>query len=482
MKGSRNHPLLWVMIPLFLGAYSASVVCVHYLWVSVAVLILGIVLLLSYSRGLLYIISFCCGYLLSTLSSAPHIAVPELDNTVMAITINRSGKGEILAYQDNNGQWCECSNKVIINGIDSIEYCNVQLRGTLKLLRPEANEYHRIMQNSGFEGIVNTSQLLSASEPAPPFPNRINQRAYENLLRLPLRKEAFASAAAMALDRPQLLDKEITQAYAQSGAAHILALSGLHLGIVLLIVAGSTQLWSLAYGGHIAATIFSLCAVWLFALMTGMSDSVMRAVWMFTIFQLTTSVSRYYSSLNSLVLTAVIMFAIDPAVIYAPSFQLSFVAVFAIIFVGGALVRLTRRHKFWHDYLVGSVIIATVATIATAPLIAYYFGYISLLSPIITIFIIPLLIVIILASIVWVLLPLPFLSAICGTLIEVATTLQNGIVRWFASLNWGYIDCHLSGLGVAICYLLMLFLMVLGVKKIDAQLRKDYNLEPWPRS
>lgn len=470
------------MIPLFLGAYSASVVCVHYLWVSVAVLILGIVLLLSYSRGLLYIISFCCGYLLSILSSAPYVAVPELDNTVMAIAVDRSGKGEILAYQDNNGQWCECSNKVIINGIDSIEYSNVQLRGTLKSLRPEANEYHRIMQNYGFEGIVNTSQLLVASEPSTPFPSRINQRAYENLQRLSLRKEAFASAAAMALDRPQLLDKEITQAYAQSGAAHILALSGLHLGIVLLIVAASTQIWSLAYGGHIAATIFSLCAVWLFALMTGMSDSVMRAVWMFTIFQLTTSVSRNYSSLNSLVLTAVIMFAIDPAVIYAPSFQLSFVAVFAIIFVGGALVRLTRRHKFWHDYLVGSVIIATVATVATAPLIAYYFGYISLLSPIITIFIIPLLIVIILASIVWVLLPLPFLSAICGTLIEVATTLQNGIVRWFASLNWGYLDCHLSGLGVAICYLLMLFLMFLGVKKIDAQLRKDYNLEPWPRS
>lgn len=181
--------------------------------------------------------------------------------------------------------------------------------------------------------------------------------------------------ATLTGDRTVLTD-EMRDSYAAAGVAHILALSGAHVGIIWGVIAILT--WPLAMlGCGRLRRILIIAGLWGFALFSGLSPSVVRSTVMATVVIIGYMIGRRHSGLNSLCLAAILILLFDPVALVEAQFQLSFMATLAIIVVTPSLTPLYNYHPTIR-VLSAAVIVTVAATVATAPLTAYYFGRLPL--------------------------------------------------------------------------------------------------------
>ena len=192
-----------------------------------------------------------------------------------------------------------------------------------------------------------------------------------------LSDDQYAIVAAMALGDKSALTHELKDTYSKTGASHILALSGLHLGIIyallsLLVVGRRWQLMT---------QVAIILSIWAFVFLVGMSASVVRSAVMLTVYALLAIGHRQKMSVNTLAFTAIVMLLISPQALFDVGFQMSFMAVFAILLFVPLFYRpfsaeylMTHRIISW---LWGMVAVSIAAQIGVAPLIAYYFGRFS---------------------------------------------------------------------------------------------------------
>lgn len=168
-----------------------------------------------------------------------------------------------------------------------------------------------------------------------------------------------------------VLDNDLRNSFSLSGLAHILALSGLHVGIIVMIASALFLPLHLFCNGNlkIAAVIIS---IWLFAFISGLSPSVIRASIMGSIYLLGKMLYRRTSALNSLAVAATIILIFAPESIFQVGFQLSFAAVLSIIVFAERLNPFNRQQRL--AFLFGSYIsVTTCAMLGTAMLSAIYF-------------------------------------------------------------------------------------------------------------
>ena len=188
---------------------------------------------------------------------------------------------------------------------------------------------------------------------------------------------AYAVLAAMALGDKSALTKELKDVYAVTGASHVLALSGLHLGIIYtllsLLVVG--RRWQM-----ISQVLIVLC-IWAFVFLVGMSTSVVRSATMLTVYALLSLGHRDKMTVNTLAFTAIVMLMVNPLSLYDVGFQMSFMAVFAILVLTPLMMRVfSMPYLLSHPcvrWMWSMVAVSCAAQIGTAPLIAYYFGRFS---------------------------------------------------------------------------------------------------------
>ena len=190
-------------------------------------------------------------------------------------------------------------------------------------------------------------------------------------------KEPYAVVAAMVLGDKSALTKELKEVYAVTGASHVLALSGLHLGIIytllsLLIVGRRWQM--------VSQLLIVLC-IWAFVFLVGMSTSVVRSATMLTVYALLSLGYRDKMTVNTLAFTAIVMLMFHPLSLYDVGFQMSFMAVFAILVFMPLLESIfPREYLLSHQtvrWLWSMVTVSVSAQIGVAPLVAYYFGRFS---------------------------------------------------------------------------------------------------------
>lgn len=155
--------------------------------------------------------------------------------------------------------------------------------------------------------------------------------------------------AALTLGDKSLLTNETQQLFSDTGTSHVLALSGLHIGILISLF-NLLLLKRLRHGWkHWVATLFLLAALWGFVFLAGAPLSLLRAALMFSLMQVAQSIQRIHTlSLNNLALAALLLLVIDPFTLFDVGFQLSFTAVFFIIATNDYL---WQRHRlpFWKD-------------------------------------------------------------------------------------------------------------------------------------
>lgn len=193
--------------------------------------------------------------------------------------------------------------------------------------------------------------------------------------------ESFSIAAAMALGHKAAMTSDIKAAYSESGAIHVLAVSGLHVGIlseVLLLLLGffSSRKPYLKWLKYIS----SLVLIWAFVLLVGATDSVVRAGILFSFINFGRLTRRDIHALNALAAAAFIILVIDPYALFQVGFQFSFLAVTGIIVGFKSIYNLwipkfKVAHFFWQLTAVG-----ISAQLFVMPLSVYYFHQLPLYS------------------------------------------------------------------------------------------------------
>jgi competence protein ComEC len=154
-------------------------------------------------------------------------------------------------------------------------------------------------------------------------------------------------ASTLVLGYKNSIDSEVKQAYMNAGAMHVLAVSGMHVGIVCAVL----ELLMTILGGNIGFTIKRIIVIlllWAYAFITGLSPSVLRATVMFTFVMIARLANRNMSIYNSLAASAFLLLAYDPTLLFKAGFQLSYAAVVGIVFFQPrivALLRLNPRNK-----------------------------------------------------------------------------------------------------------------------------------------
>ena len=165
-------------------------------------------------------------------------------------------------------------------------------------------------------------------------------------LGLHLTDDVFAVAMCILLGDKSYLNLELKDAFSGAGAMHLLAVSGLHVGIFLVIL----QWLFKTLGRRVPRWLqFSLILIilWTYAGITGFSPSVNRAVTMFSFVALGTLTGRRYDSINGLIASAMILLAINPYFIFDIGFQLSYGAMFGIFLFSPIIERsLYIKHKW----------------------------------------------------------------------------------------------------------------------------------------
>lgn len=258
---------------------------------------------------------------------------------------------------------------------------------------------------------------------------------------------------------------ELRQAFANTGVVHVLAVSGLHVGFVVLIVNAVARVLRVP----VAIRPVAMCVVLvLFVLITEARPPVVRATIMAGVLLLSTSLRRGTNVYNSLGVAGLIVLLVNPFELFQAGCQLSFAAVASIVSLyarlqelwGAPLLRAVERNSFLATAVVPLLLVSMAAQLGTLPLTAYYFARVPLLSLVANLVVVPAvgLVValgyttVLLAPLCW---PLAKLYAACNWL--VLTALLRG-VEWMGNLPWAYVGYHQPRLLHAVAYYAVLCL------------------------
>jgi competence protein ComEC len=183
----------------------------------------------------------------------------------------------------------------------------------------------------------------------------------------------LAISLALILGDNSMLDKEIRDSFTNTGALHVLAVSGLHISIIMQILMAVLAVFSGVLSRRIAV-ILLIGIMWWYAAITGLSPSVLRAVIMFTVLSIAQLSGRNYDSLNTLLFTAFLLVLWNPLTVFDIGFQLSFLAMLGIFLFYEKIasfwvIQQAILQKVWQGTAIG-----LAAQVMTTPLSLHYFN------------------------------------------------------------------------------------------------------------
>lgn len=258
--------------------------------------------------------------------------------------------------------------------------------------------------------------------------------------------DEFAVLSALTIGEKADLSEDIRDSYSKAGASHVLALSGLHIGLIyaLLFFLLKPFVTKFKWGKYLSF-IFLFILLVAFAIFTGLSSSVVRSVCMFSVFICGSLIGKKSFSLNSLAATAWVMLLFKPVWLFDVGFQLSFVAVLSILLIQQPIYDLFPVKRKWAKYVWGLMSVSISAQLATTPLVLYYFSSFSTYFLLTNIVIIPLVTLVLYTAVVMLILtPLPAVQLLVAHCLVYCLTLLNNFVRWidqlpFSSLSSGWL-------------------------------------------
>lgn len=318
--------------------------------------------------------------------------------------------------------------------------------------------YHRCVSGTLYTRHWQLTDTLSAGLKNRALQVRENLLAYSR--RSGLTGEEGAVFAALVLGHKGELDDEIRRQYSISGASHVLALSGLHVGVLCFVISVVTALllpgWRLRYLRYLLV----LAVVWMFVFVVGLPVSAVRAAVMFSLFLFGDCVGREGARLNTLALTAFGMLVYNPFYLFDVGFQMSFSAVAALLLLQPWIQSaFPRQRNGVVRYVWGITSASLAAQIGVVPLILHYFSRWSPYALLVNLWVVPLASVVVCVSVPFLLLslfPFPVLQMVAGWCVCRIVSLMNAGVFWINRLP----GADVSGLSFSIIDTLFLYAML----------------------
>jgi competence protein ComEC len=293
-------------------------------------------------------------------------------------------------------------------------------------------------------------------------------------------------------DRNQITP-QMRQAFNRAGVGHLLAISGLHIGIVAtvsfvlfqaLLVRIRPLLWQA--GTRKLAALLSLLPVFIYGLIAGFSPSTQRAVIMVAIFLLTFLFESEQDPINTLSLAALLILVANPPSLFSISFQLSFSTVFAIIY---GLSRIQNRRSQQKSLpqesrllrfggrLISFFLVSLFAICGSLPLVAYYFNQISLVGLVANFIAVPLIGFITIPLGLTALYALPFSITLAVWCIKIGTLILSfalNVINFFADLPFAAVKTVTPSLLEIVCF----YILGLALLNLRIFARPAVNLPP----
>lgn len=308
---------------------------------------------------------------------------------------------------------------------------------------------------------IKAYQSLSSFERTILKAQDFKQQAEQQLHTLHIGEQDFAVIAAMAMGDKSALNQETKEAYSISGTSHILAVSGLHIGIIF-------QLIILLLGGKRRSKltiILSTTIVWAYVIFIGFPASAVRAATMLSIYSMVLLSLRPDPTLNTLALAYIIMVLVNPFNIFDIGFQMSFLAVGSILLFYPLFFCLLSSHSNIIRAIWGLFCVSLAAQIGTLPLIVFYFGRISCYSLITSFIAIPAATLILyLCVLLFILSPLTYISFLASSIEGLMQLVMNVLTSITQFINTAFrLTSMLPGASIEHVHLSLLQLAILYV-------------------
>jgi len=301
---------------------------------------------------------------------------------------------------------------------------------------------------------------------------------------------------AMTIGNQKAIPADVRDNFNKTGTSHILSINGLHIGIIaasafffVFLVLKSSEYLMLRFNIIKLAAAAAFFMVLISAFIAGMEIPVQRSTLMALILLIALILGRQKDLYNTLALAALIILVVSPEALFDSSFQLSFTAVLALIYIAPRFQDFSLKQleilPLWGQsiirYIYLSAIVCIAVTIGTLPLIVYYSNRVSLITIIANLISVPLLGTLVLTISMFFILSSFFFPAIAGYFIKLASffvQIAVTIINKLAALSWSSFNCITPNIGEIAFFYLFIFLLI---QFIDTKKKKKTQKEFSPR-
>lgn len=375
----------------------------------------------------------------------------------------------------------------------------VRFQSNLKKIQnfnnPGRFNYERYMNLQGIyvSGFVNDSSEIILIRKNTAGSIRLKLESFRNYLKQIINKNSISPEKeiieAMTLGNQNEIPADIMENFSKTGTSHILSISGLHIGMVagtffliIFLLLKSSEYLMLRFNIIKIAAATAFLMVLTYALIAGMGVTVMRSALMAFIFLIALLSGKQKDFYNTLAIAGLVILAISPEALFDISFQLSFMSVWAIIYIVPRFSIISSEIFSAFPALIQSIIryvylsavVCIAATIGTLPLIIYYFDRVSLVTIIANMIAVPLLGTLTLAVSMFFIL-FSFYPSISGYFVQLAsflTQISISFINRLAALSWSSISVTKPNIIEIVFFYFLIFFII---QFIDERKKKSTN-------
>lgn len=333
-------------------------------------------------------------------------------------------------------------------------------------LNPHQFNYKKYLKNQGIHGQLKTSKanILMNNKGSPTLrglSQQIRNHIIYTLSKTSIQPKQIAVLQALVLGYKKDIDKEQYRAFAAAGALHILAVSGLHVGILFFVFTKLLSPLRYVKFGKQTRSILVVSLLWGFAILAGLSPSVVRAVTMFSFFALAGMLDRPTNGFNTLFLSYFVLLLYEPSWLFHVGFQLSYLAVFHILWIQPKLYKRYIPKYHLDRMLWGIATVTLAAQLGVAPLSVYYFHQFPGLFFITNLVILPFLSLVLISGLIVVLLTVfELLPQSVALAYDWVLSQLNNFINWVAQKEvFLFEEISFSFFAMIACYFFLITLV-----------------------
>jgi competence protein ComEC len=298
------------------------------------------------------------------------------------------------------------------------------------------------------------------------YSSKLRTRIIRNLEKNNFNKTELNVAIALIMGQQQDISPDIIRDYQYAGAVHILSVSGLHIGFILLFVTFILKPIPNTKRGSFIKLITILISLSMFGIIAGLAPSVVRSVTMFSFVAIGNHLRRSVNIYHTLLVSVLLILLFEPSFLFDVGFQLSYIALFFIIWLQPLLSSIWKPKYKVSKYIWDILTVSFAAQIGTLPLSIYYFHQFPGLFFITNLIIIPLLsIIMILGVLVMLLAAFNMIPVFLSQLLEWSIYYLNKIINAIASLEQFIIQDIPLHFYLLFSGYLLLFALIMWFKK-----------------